>query len=415
MREGGLLYEPLTKLSYQDKEIYQKTYEMRYYGPGAVHLGFELRDQLPTFFVLSPELVSMGMEIYRIDKKIGQLRNCVPNVAVKQFCMKCLIDEIYLTNRIEGVHSTRKELSQLLVKFQEDADRKPGRDRFEGLMAQYLKLQENAVIPLDTCQDIRSLYDALVLPDVLKENPENMPDGQIFRKDSASVVSKSQKVIHNGLYPETAIQTAMEKALHFLKRTDVEPLFKISAFHYLLEYIHPFYDGNGRLGRFIVSYLLSQELDPLIAYRLSYTIQENINAYYDAFKECNNPRNKGDVTPFLFMMLTMIKTSMEKLQNALEERYYLLKMYEDHLTKFPGAEKPEMQELYFFLVQASLFAEQGISLQELASCMKKGESTIRLYFKEIRSNGMLKKHQAGRQVGYSLDLRVVNGYLNMED
>ena len=121
------------------------------------------------------------------------------------------------------------------------------------------------------------------------------------------------------------------------------------------------------------------------------------------------------MTPFLFMMLTMIKTSMEKLQNALEERYYLLKMYEDHLMKLPGAEKPEMQGLYFFLVQASLFAEQGISLQELASCMKKGESTIRLYFKEIRSNGMLKKHQAGRQVGYSLDLRVVNGYLNMED
>jgi predicted transcriptional regulator len=90
-------------------------------------------------------------------------------------------------------------------------------------------------------------------------------------------------------------------------------------------------------------------------------------------------------------------------------------MYEDHLMKLPGAEKQEMQELYFFLVQASLFAEQGSSLQELASCMKKGESTIRLYFKEIRSNGMLKKHQAGRQVGYSLDLRVVNGYLNMED
>ena len=80
----------------------------------------------------------------------------------------------------------------------------------------------------------------------------------------------------------------MSKALDFLNHSEISTPVRVAVFHYMLGYIHPFYDGNGRMARFISSYTLSQEMDPLIGVRLSYTIKENIAAYYKLFKETND-------------------------------------------------------------------------------------------------------------------------------
>ena len=74
---------------------------------------------------------------------------------------------------------------------------------------------------------------------------------------------------------EKTIKAAVDSALAQTYE-NIEILIRISIFHYLIGYIHPFYNGNGRLSRFVSSYLLSRDLEPLLSYRLSYTIKENI-------------------------------------------------------------------------------------------------------------------------------------------
>ena len=86
----------------------------------------------------------------------------------------------------------------------------------------------------------------------------------------------------------------MDDAINILNDDDIDPLFRISIFHYLFGYIHPFYNGNGRLNRFISSYYLANTLESIMGYRLSYTIKENINKYYKSFKVVNEEINKGD-------------------------------------------------------------------------------------------------------------------------
>ncbi|WP_318259784.1 Fic family protein [Ruminococcus sp. YRD2003] len=67
-----------------------------------------------------------------------------------------------------------------------------------------------------------------------------------------------------GLAPESKIIDTMNKSLDVFNNNDIDIFMRIAVFHYLFGYIHPFYDGNGRTSRFISSYLLSRQLNPLI-------------------------------------------------------------------------------------------------------------------------------------------------------
>jgi Fic family protein len=396
-------YIELRKLYYQDKEQYQKEYEARFSSPDTIKLDFKIKSN-QAFFTPNQDLANLIIQILRTDKKIYRLSRDLPPVAIDQFTKRCLIDEIVLTNKIEGVNSTRREIATVLEELSiNSAQKRKGRKRFFGLVAKYLRLQMLDFAEINTCSDIRELYNEIVLPEVIDEDPRNAPDGEIFRKESASVKTSTQKEIHRGVYPESAIIQEMKKAISFLHDETIEKLYRITGFHYLLEYIHPFYDGNGRLGRFLVSSLLAQELSPLIAYRISYTITENINDYYAAFRVCNDPHNKGDITPFLLMMLSMIQVSITQLEEALQKRKILLNRYVQVLSKLPLGEN-RTGRVCSVLIQAALFSEHGISTKELQECMENSYSTIRKELDVIKSAGFLIKKKVGKENFYSLNL-----------
>ena len=396
-------YLELGKMYYGDKVSYRAEYEARFSSPDTIKLNFWIKSN-QVFFVPMPELSNLIFQILRTDKRITSLSRALPQVAIDQFTKRCLIDEIVLTNKIEGVYSTRKEIATVLDELAASSEKKKGkRRRFLGLVAKYLKLQTGDFVEITTCEDIRKLYDEIVLPEVIEEDPNNAPDGTIFRKESASIKTSTDKEIHRGVYPESAIIQEIEKALEFLNDENIEKLYRISGFHYLLEYIHPFYDGNGRLGRFLISNLLAQDLDPLIAYRISYTITENIADYYDAFKTCNDPHNLGDITPFMLMMLGMIKESVLQLEDALQKRKTRLDQYRDLLSNLPIGESKSGRMCYV-LIQAALFSEHGISTKELQECLENSYSTVKKGLDFIEKEGLLIKEKVGKENFYSLDL-----------
>lgn len=396
-------YEALGKLYYKSKDEYEAVYAARYHDPDAIHLDFKVNDS-PAFLVPNTEMWTLITDILRIDKTVAHLRSNLPGIALEQFSRRCLVDEIVLTNDIEGVNSTRREIHEVLEKLESKENKQ--RKRFDGLVRQYLRLRKSATIPLTSCQELRDLYDELVLPDILQDNPADCPDGQYFRKEAVSVMSPSQKEIHRGVQPESKIIEAMGQALYFLNDDLIEPLIRISVFHYLFGYIHPFYDGNGRLSRFISSYLLSQTLDPLISYRLSYTIKENIKIYYDSFKICNDRRNRGDITPFVLAFLTIITEAMHQLEYALKKRTVDLQEYWEYIERDTLLNSEKYQNLTFVLLQAALFSDDGISEKELRTGMHVSYATLKKRLNTLEEQGYLLIQTRGREKLYQLNLAV---------
>ena len=398
-----LEYKSLSKLFYSDKESYEKIYQSRFNNEQTVHLNFEVSG-FPAFFVPDSSFFQIFTDIYKTDKSIKALREKLPEKAIDQFALRCLIDEIILTNDIEGVFSSRREINSVLSELKTKSRGK----RYSGLVQKYLMLQKDESMSFRTCEDIRNLYNDLVYFEVAEDNPENLPDGKIFRKDSTSVVSATQKEIHRGIYPESNIIETMNKALDILNNDEIPFLFRVSVFHYLFGYIHPFYDGNGRTSRFISSYLLSKEFESIIAYRISFSIKENINEYYQAFKTCNDKHNKGDLTPFIFMFINIIRKSFHLLENALVKRYEQLKHYSDTIQHLPNGLNEQYVDIYFLLIQASLFSENGISTQEIMEVSRLSRTTITNRLKTLSEDNLIIKKTFGNMRCYSLNLDVVD-------
>lgn len=395
----------LYKLFHIDQTKYKEEYERRFNSDSTVKLNIKIGDN-QAFFCNTDELYKKIISIERNDKKINQLCAKLPPKAISQFAMRCLVDEIILTNNIEGVNSTRKEVSEILM----DLSEKNNHKRFKGLVKMYFLLMNNENIPINSCQDIRKIYDDIFYDEIRESDPKSLPDGSIFRKDGVSVYSSTGKEIHKGISPETKIIDVMNSAINILQDESIDFLVRISIFHYLFGYIHPFYDGNGRTSRFISSYLLSHELNHIIGYRISYTIKEKLKDYYNAFKICNHPNNKAELTPFIEMFLGIIDVSTEQLKQALEKRVNLLNHYGSIIDILPYGDNEKYYSIYHLLIQASLFADLGISTQDLLSVTNLSRTTLNTRLAKIPAD-LLQKKKDGKVNYYSLNLEKADKYI----
>jgi Fic family protein len=404
-----MAYLLLGKLYYSNQSEYAQTYKMRFESDDTIKLNFFIA-QKQAFFVQNTEVLKLAYEIVKLDKSVSSLSAALPGIAKEQYSKKCLIDEIVLTNKIEGVHSSRKEIDEALEILEKQAFEKGKHLHFIGLANKYLKLMTKEKISLDKCQDIRDIYDELFLEEVIAENPQHAPDGKIFRKEITTIHSETDKIIHRGLYPESEIITAIENALAFLNDSTVDFLYRACIFHYLIEYIHPFYDGNGRLGRFILSYCLSEILEPLLSYRISETIKENINTYYKAFQICNDPHNLGDLTPFLLMLLNMIYDALNELNDSLTRKRIRWDKYEKLVSSFPEISNSDTRKMYSYLIQAALFSEKGISTAELKMSFNDSYYTVRKILEQIKPELLISKMH-GKSKYYQINLSVLDSML----
>lgn len=390
-------YELLSKIFYKKPTEYESIYNARFNSEASIKLPIKIHENVGFIFNTN-EITKLLVKIYKTINKINLLRTHLPNIAINSYIIKSLKDEIALTNEIEGVRSTRKEIEDAIDSIKNDKSA-----RFKGLVDKYFKLISNEIIPLNNCEDIRAIYDALVLPEIEKEN---LPDGILFRKEPVQVVSATQKEKHRGIMPESKIIESLDLCLDFLKNDDINSLIKISAFHYLFGYIHPFYDGNGRTSRFISSYLIKNELDVLLALKLSYTVKNNINKYYKAFDVCNDRKNKGDITFFVVTFLELLSQASDDLYTKIADLNDQLNYYNNIINTLVNEKvlNDKQAKCIFILCQNRLFDDTYMNINTLTELLKKSDTTTRKILKFLESKNLLVKSRNKNQYLYSANL-----------
>lgn len=137
----------------------------------------------------------------------------------------------------------------------------------------------------------------------------------VFRSKPVSVVDQEGHVLHFGTLPQYVPNLVME-LLDWVKNSDVHMLIRSCVFHYEFELIHPFANGNGRVGRLWHTLLLSK-WNPAFAWLpVESIIHDRQQEYYEAI---NGSNNAGESTVFIEFMLSAIKASLMDAINTSDE------------------------------------------------------------------------------------------------
>ena len=135
---------------------------------------------------------------------------------------------------------------------------------------------------------------------------ELVDESGTFRTRPVGVVDQEGRILHFGTLPQYVPDLVME-LLDWVKNSDVHMLIRSCVFHYEFELIHPFADGNGRVGRLWHTLLLSK-WNPAFAWLpVESIIHDRQEEYYAAINASNDA---GESTVFIEFMLSAIKASL---------------------------------------------------------------------------------------------------------
>lgn len=308
--------------------------------------------QYPIFFVETKEINYLEYRILENSRMIRELTSSseIPGVAINSYINSLLTNEIVFTNEIEGVKTNPREIGTIVGEVKKGATKK--NRRLESTIRTYQDaLNENAQ-SIKNVEDFRRIYETLLAGEI---ESDSMPDGKLFR-DSFAYIGNQEKAVHTPPDNEKDIQQALQQLVDFMNNDSLISLEKAIVTHFMFENTHPFKDGNGRTGRYLLSSYLSSKLDNFTGLAISTAIHDNLSTYYKLFREADDVENRAELTFFISGMLKIIEesqieiiTQLANLRDQLKEQFESLKNSIEDLNEID-------KSIIYLLLQSRLFA-----------------------------------------------------------
>ncbi len=205
-----------------------------------------------------------------------------------------------------------------------------------------------------------------------------------YRIDGVGIFD-GEKVVHLAP-PADIVPELMFNLFEWLKTSDVHPLIKSCVFHYEFEFIHPFQDGNGRIGRLWQTAILKKWKEIFAWLPVETLIKENQKEYYNALGASDSNANS---TKFIEVMLLLILSTIEEIIET--ERKVTVKVTQKVTVN---------QHKILNLIKENPFITQ----EELSEIVGIARKSIILNMKKLQENGLIKRIGADK-----------NGYWQVEE
>jgi Fic family protein len=234
--------------------------------------------------------------IASISSKLGEVNATYLSKQSPQLRKQNRIKTIHSSLQIEGNTLTQEQITALIENKKVIG---PKKDVLEVLNA--IELYEQ-LTDFKFTSDKHFLKAHEILMKGLVDNPGK------YRIKGVGIV-KGNNVEHIAP-PADKVPFLMKDLFSYLKDVDELPLIKSCVFHYEMEFIHPFLDGNGRMGRFWQTLILCDEYPIFEFLPFETLINETQNEYYQALSTSDK---MGKSTVFIEYMLGVINTSLESI------------------------------------------------------------------------------------------------------
>jgi Fic family protein len=178
--------------------------------------------------------------------------------------------------------------------------------------------------------------------------------------------------------PADRVPALMADLFEWLKKSDVHPLIKSCVFHYEFEFIHPFQDGNGRMGRLWQTVILKDWKDVFAWIPVETLVKENQSAYYKAL---NTSDTNAESTSFIEFFLDLILKTIEEIISTEKSEKVTLKV--------TGKVSLNQQKII-----DSIKKNPHITITELAEIIGIARKNIVNNMKNLQDSGRIVRHGA---------------------
>ncbi|MDQ7918077.1 Fic family protein [Mesonia sp. MT50] len=244
-------------------------------------------------YEITPKILKL---ITSISEKIGEINATYLNKPSPKLRKQNRIKTIHSSLKIEGNSLTEEQITALLEKKRVIG---PKKDVLEVLNA--IEIYEN----LNQYNPNSEKSFLKVHKNLMKSLIE---DAGNYRKQGVGIV-KGSKIEHLAP-PSENLAFLMKDLFQYLKNSEEIELIKSCVFHYEMEFIHPFLDGNGRMGRLWQTLILMEKYPIFEFLPFETMISNDQEKYYKALAQSDK---SGKSTKFIEYMLNVIDVSINKL------------------------------------------------------------------------------------------------------
>jgi Fic family protein len=365
----------------------------------AATLPLQDQDNLSFWFMIPPFLSKKINQIDSIAKR--QIEEIASADIHKELLLDSMFDEAFYSSVIEGAFSTKQRAKEVVkAKDPKDKSEQMILNNFHAMMY----VLENIGQEISE-EEIICLHKILT-KDTLFEGDMT----EKYRTGTVYVKSEEHDVVYEA--PDVKyIQNMMDSLIHFINDDSdanfIHPIIKAAIIHFHVGYIHPFYDGNGRIARALAyMYLLKNGYDFFKFFSISSIIAKNRKKYYKSYLLSEEPER--DITYFIITQVDITVESIEEVINRLSKKY------NERLLK----EKLETDQVILSSRQEKFIKymhrkESNLTtVKDYEKQFKVAYETARKDLNELDGLGILKKIKKGKQFIYIF--QGLKGYVDKE-
>jgi Fic family protein len=342
--------------------------------------------------------VAFAQEFGAVDGLLAGLNN----EQKQETLLEMLIEEAIKTSEIEGEYMSREDVMSSIknnlgiLQSPEVKDK-----RASGVAKLMVEVNQNTAIALTT--DLLCHWHQLLMEHNPKVNPGFWRHGEAPMQIVSGAYGR--EVVHYEAPPSAIIATEMERFISWYNNSELpvkgnisKALLKSAIAHLHFESIHPFEDGNGRIGRALAEFALSQTLNAPVLLSLSKTIEKNRKLYYEQLKFAQRSLNITEwVEYFSETILEAQKDSKGLVEFTLKKAKFFDK-YKEQLNE------RQLKVVNRMLEKGATGFTGGMTAKKYIAISKTSKATATRDLQQLNELGVFVLEGAGRSVRYQLIL-----------
>ena len=342
---------------------------------------------------------SIDTELMKFMLKAGALKGMItalPEAISTETIVQIMVAEAIKTSEIEGEIINRIDvMSSIRKNLGLPISKEPKDKNAIGLSQLLIDVRNTYTHPLTQSK-------ILEWHNLLMGNNKRINAGQ-WRKGIAPMLvisgSASDPKVHFEAPPSKSIPKQMKGFIDWYNTSEISsPIIKAAVAHLYFVSIHPFEDGNGRIGRAIAEKALSQGFESPILFSISKAIEENRSDYYKALQQA---QQKLEITKWIEWFASIIMIAQDDAEKTIQFTIKKVNFFDKYDKSFNDRQRKVIKRM---LEEGVSGFKGGMNVNKYISITNTSKATATRDLQELVAMNVFMIKGAGRATGYEINI-----------